>query len=138
MWVLCVCVCVCVCLCVCVCVCVCMCYKEVSCCPHCVTFFSWSGVSCSVGVVRVLKVNEFRIGQGCSVRGSDKSLGSRAFTHLNEKVPFGVRAKFDNFLRVCQTSQLCLSKLQGTAAPPSSVSFFPCSKSKTFNDLCIK
>ena len=65
--------------------------------------------------------------QGCSVRGSAKSLGSQTFTHFNE---------FEKCRsELVKLYSMSLSKLQGTADPPSSVPLFPCSKSNMFNDL---
>jgi len=54
------------------------------------------------------------------------------------KAPFEVRSKFDKLLRVRQTLQHASVTLQGTAAPPSSVPLFPCSKSNMSNDLYMK
>ena len=50
-------------------------------------------------------------------------------------MPFGIRSKFDELLRVRQILCKRLSKLKRTAALPSSVPLFLCSESNTFKGL---
>ena len=74
-----------------------------------------------------------------SVRGSAKSVDTRTFTHFNEfekcRSEFG--QSLTNFQEFVKHYSMRLSKLQGTAAPPSSVPLVPCSKSNMFNHLYV-